>query len=67
MTEWNKEIRGAILDSGRTISDVARESGVDRKTLHNIFGGRLPRIETVDKILNALDLKLVVVDKGVKL
>jgi len=58
------DIRAAITAMGW--SETARRSGVDRVTLHRVFGenGRgHPTLETIERVLPTLGLNLVVVPR----
>ena len=52
-------IEGLASDNGMTIYELARSAGVPNSTLYNAFERRtMPRIDTVDKICEALDITM---------
>lgn len=61
---WRDELRECIRDSGRNISEISRECRIDRKTVRRALNGDNVNVEALEKILDALDMRLTIVDKG---
>ena len=54
-----KELNQIRKYQGLTYTDLSEKSGVPRRTIENLFGGKTtyPRNETIDAIENALGIK----------
>jgi hypothetical protein len=55
----SESLRRAVLDSGRTLYRVAKDSGVPYATLHRfITGGRGVSVQTLDRLCAYMGLRL---------
>jgi transcriptional regulator with XRE-family HTH domain len=57
----SEAIRKTLADSGLTGYSIAKASGVSESTVGRTLRGNVPTLDTADRLLAALGLRLVIV------
>ncbi|HEX2837583.1 MAG TPA: helix-turn-helix transcriptional regulator [Phycisphaerales bacterium] len=58
MSSVSEQLRQAVTDSGRTLSDIARDAGVHKSLLTRFMQGEGARSVTIDALCQVLGLEL---------
>ena len=58
-----KKIRSCRIESGITLKELSKETGIDTANLSRIERGENTSIKTLTKILDTLELKIVITNK----
>ena len=54
-----EEIRKRIEDSGKSLNQIGRDTGIDKAALSRIMNGGSCKVETADKLLKYFGIEMV--------